>query len=312
MTATPRPYGGPQDTVRMRSFLVSLRSSIGHGCWHVGDLSWRLWLHSIRYDLADTVHLWEDGAGRLLGFSVVTPPSPEHRSQKRTLYFDLQIGAQECGGDLAGRMLDWLATLASSLAEPNTSLCTDTGVPAGDQCLAGALRRWGFSRREEPGLLLGRTLEAPLPAPMPVPGFVVDSMAAANDISQRAAAHRDAFHPSRLTNEAYHRLTRDSGYEAELDLCAVAPDGTVGAFCIAWMDRVNRVGEFEPVGTRAALRRQGLARAVLLEGLRRMKAAGADVALVGPLTSGDRAALQLYTSLGFRLFDTFYHYSTEP
>ncbi|MCI0476857.1 MAG: GNAT family N-acetyltransferase, partial [Anaerolineales bacterium] len=67
-----------------------------------------------------------------------------------------------------------------------------------------------------------------------------------------------------------------------------------------WVDRANKVGEFEPVGTRPAFERRGLARAALLEGMARMKTRGAETALVS--TGGaETGAIRLYESVGFKI-----------
>ena len=74
------------------------------------------------------------------------------------------------------------------------------------------------------------------------------------------------------------------------------------------MDAANGVGELEPVGQRPGFRRRGLARAIVLEGLRRMKARGARTALV--CFDGDNApARRLYESVGFEVCSTIYTYS---
>ena len=70
---------------------------------------------------------------------------------------------------------------------------------------------------------------------------------------------------------------------------------------------INRTGEFEPVGTRPAFRRQGLGKAVIAEGLRRLKARGATDAIVyTPHSNG--SAVALYESAGFRIAGSEYDY----
>ncbi len=84
----------------------------------------------------------------------------------------------------------------------------------------------------------------------------------------------------------------------EGELVAVAPDGRVAAFTVIWFDGVNRVGLFEPVGTRPHYQRLGLARALMVEGLRRMHRTGMRTAMVEHDVT-NTAAAALYRALGF-------------
>ena len=90
------------------------------------------------------------------------------------------------------------------------------------------------------------------------------------------------------------------GYDRNNDLVAAAPDGDVTAFAMCWLDPINKIGEFEPVGKRPAFRRRGLAQAVLAQGLRRMKAAGAVMAFV-MAHSHEPGPVALYQSVGFHI-----------
>jgi ribosomal protein S18 acetylase RimI-like enzyme len=117
----------------------------------------------------------------------------------------------------------------------------------------------------------------------------------------RAAAHRSAFHPSRFSDEVYAFVRSTADYRADLDCVAVAPDGSIAAYTLAWLDDVNKVGELEPVGTHADHRRRGLARAVNLYALQQLRDAGATTAMVA--CRGDDAypaPRALYESVGFR------------
>ena len=128
--------------------------------------------------------------------------------------------------------------------------------------------------------------------------------------AERVDLHREVWSPSRVTLEAYRRLRATPGYTPELDLVAVAPDGAFASYCICWLDPINRAGEFEPVGTRPAYQRQGFGRAVITEGLRRLKAHGTTDASVLTPQSNERA-VALYESVGFRVAGHEYDYVTE-
>jgi GNAT superfamily N-acetyltransferase len=75
----------------------------------------------------------------------------------------------------------------------------------------------------------------------------------------------------------------------------------MAASAIMWLDEANRTAEFEPVGTHPDHRRQGLARAMLLHGMHRARAAGATQMTVACLGApGFPKARALYYDLGFR------------
>ena len=73
---------------------------------------------------------------------------------------------------------------------------------------------------------------------------------------ERVEVHREVWHPSRVTLEAYRRL-RAAGYNPRLDLVAVAPDGRFGSYCICWFGPQSRTGLFESLGTRQAHKGKG-------------------------------------------------------
>jgi GNAT superfamily N-acetyltransferase len=117
----------------------------------------------------------------------------------------------------------------------------------------------------------------------------------------RSWASWQAFHPDDPAGYDgdwawYGNVQRAPLYRRDLDLVAVAPDGEIVSFCTAWYDDVTRSGTFEPVGTAPPHQRRGLGRAVMAEGLRRLKRLGATLACVSGFTP---AANRLYASLGF-------------
>jgi ribosomal protein S18 acetylase RimI-like enzyme len=89
-------------------------------------------------------------------------------------------------------------------------------------------------------------------------------------------------------------------YDPNLDIVAAAADGQIGGFCIVWMDAVNRVGLFEPVGTHPDFQRKGLGKAVMLEGLQRLAEKGMTQAIVSTFEDNE-VAIKFYESVGFRI-----------
>ena len=89
-------------------------------------------------------------------------------------------------------------------------------------------------------------------------------------------AHVDAWAPSTYTAEGYEGVRQTAAYRGDLHVLVEAPDGTMAASTIMWLDEANKTAEFEPVGTHPGYRRLGLGtRAMLLHGMHLARGAGA-------------------------------------
>jgi len=93
---------------------------------------------------------------------------------------------------------------------------------------------------------------------------------------------------------------RSPVYNPQQDIVVSAPDGRIASFCKLWLDPVNRVGNFEPVGTHPDFQRRGLGRAVMLEGLHRLQAWGMTSAILGTGVK-NVPAIRLYEDVGFHI-----------
>ncbi|MEU7791380.1 GNAT family N-acetyltransferase [Amycolatopsis sp. NPDC049159] len=114
-------------------------------------------------------------------------------------------------------------------------------------------------------------------------------------------AHVDAWAPTAYTAQSYEGVRHAPAYRADLHLLVEAPDGTMACSAIMWLDEANRTAEFEPVGTHPGFRRRGLARAMLLHGMRLARDAGARHMTVACLGApGHPGARELYYGVGFR------------
>jgi GNAT superfamily N-acetyltransferase len=122
-------------------------------------------------------------------------------------------------------------------------------------------------------------------------------------VADSAKAHRDAWHPASLTEAAFERVRRTWPYRADLHPLIEAPDGTLAATAIIWLDEATQTAEFEPVGTHRDFRRRGLGTALQLYGMHLARAAGANRMLVACLGApAHPAARDLYYGVGFRAF----------
>ncbi len=298
-----RSYDAEGDFHKMREFLIAARSAAGHdaGCMHVGDLTWWMYQNTI-FDPARNVRLWEADDGELLGFAWFSPPAT----------LDLQIHPQWRGSGLIEReMLDWAGEHRRDFFVNGESPRPLTVAALKDDSrLQAVLERRGFQRARESFLVMMCDLTATPLDPSgrnDLKGLVVRHITDESEYEERVSVHRDVWNPSKVTTEAYRQLRNAPGYEPELDLVAATPEGKFLAYCICWIDTVNRVGEFEPVGTREAARRQGLGKAVVREGQRRLKSLGAQTALVYSKVE----TLAFYEACGFEVVNQYMDYTRE-
>jgi ribosomal protein S18 acetylase RimI-like enzyme len=248
---------------------------------HVGDLSWRRFLHG---DVASrtATRLW-DADGDLIAWGWLTLPD------ELELFFAPGWRREAIVRDV----LSWADERAAAAVKVDT-LTTDKPW----QSLLGGL---GLVPDEQDALWYHVAAIGTAPPPPRLPaGYRVRHVRLPDDLERRVAVHRAAFgepgRPSRVTSETYAAVTRAWPYREELDLVVEAPDGSFAAGCIAWIDEAGAAGLLEPVGAHPDHRRLGLARAVCTAALRSLHAAGARTAIVCAETDAARA---LYRSVGF-------------
>lgn len=210
-----------------------------------------------------------------------------------TLEFQLHPERRE----LLDAVLDWFETEAGRAEELETSALVD------DVQTVRALKRRGYRRAgpDEPHFAyLSRALDE-VGEPLVPEGFVARHVRGEEDVEPRVAVHRAAWAPSRVTTASHRDVMAAWPYRAELDCIVETPDGSFAAYCLAWLDEVNGVGELEPVGTDPRFARQGLAAAACTLALGQLRRLGARTAIV--YARGDdayRGPKRLYESLGFR------------
>jgi ribosomal protein S18 acetylase RimI-like enzyme len=270
----------------------------------------------------DNVRLWWQG-DRLLAYAWFQPPD-ELKFDLRTTADALAAvpGGQALFGDILrwalGRRLDfeghypfyldlesmtqWRAALEHPATHPlaaNRYLFT-TALDD-DQERRAWLAESGFAATRHFEPIMVRSLEGPLRSPAPPAGFRVRHVEEA-DLEQRVALHRAAWAPASGFDLARYleiRAMREV-FDPEFDLVAVAPDGTLASYTIAWRDDVSSIGSIEPFGTRPEFRGTRASEAVMHEALRRLAAKGMTEARV--YTAGfNRPAQRLYERCGFQV-----------
>ena len=267
-----RPHAGRADLPALLEFAsksLSARFPL-EANWHPGDLVWQL------KDARDThldMQLWETPNGVVAAALFAGPGQlwleclPEYEP-------------------VVAEALDWAEainarrTAAAGRGSPSVKLSLS------DPERIAQVEALGFRRAAVEGVRFRRALDQDI-APAALPPSVRIRDCVGIDPEARAAAHRDAWSHlghigienarSTFTGKTYGRLLASPVYDPTLDILAETADGLLVAGCICWADDASGVGTFEPVGTHVDFRGQGLARAVNIEGLRRLKASGPAV-----------------------------------
>jgi mycothiol synthase len=292
-----RPYTD-EDLPRLQADLASWRKEAGPcGYCHVGDLPDRIYAGlRDRHPIGDLVRVWEDATG-VAGIAVAF---------RLGSAFDAFTAPRLRGNDAEAAMLRWAGRTTRQHMERagHADQPVVTDVFGCDGGRATMVRRLGYRRFRLFDHIAERSLRQ-VPSSAEVPAGFMIRPATVDDAEKLAAARNSAFGSGWSRGEYARAVMSKPGYDADREIVAVAPDGRVAAFTVIWLDPLNRVGHFEPVGTDTSFRRRGLARAAMLEGLARMQASGMRSATV-EYDATNEAAAALYAGLGFvTRFETF-------
>jgi mycothiol synthase len=190
--------------------------------------------------------------------------------------------------------------LRANQAAPDSLGCEALGC---DTATRDMLLARGYTASDPWFVQTSQPITGALPDPVLPEGFSIRPVQGLHEAAALAELHNQAF-SRKWDAESYAQVMQAPGFEIDHELVVVAPDGTLAAFCVYWIDPIGKSGLFEPVGCAAEFRRRSLTSALLREGMRRMQAEGAETAFVNhEPESANPAAAALYQSLGFRVRD---------
>ena len=296
MKATFRPYQTEDDFWRMREFLrrVFLLNGRRLQSWHVGRLEYARWhtcINCAQVRIEDVSFLRETD-GEIT--AILLPDGGRGEA-----FPSVHPGLRSL--ELEEEMLDVAEEHLHAVREDGTRRLF-VWAPEKDTLRQDLLRRRGYTQRGLTEHQWRRALDRPVAAVPPPAGYTIRSLGDGLELLERCYASGLGFHQGDIKTAVdnrddptwYRNIQSAPLYRRDLDLVAVASDGAIASFCTIWFDDVTRSGMFEPVATVPAHQRHGLARAVLTEGLRRLRHLGALTAHVSGYEPGPNA---LYQSL---------------
>jgi len=146
-------------------------------------------------------------------------------------------------------------------------------------------------------------LDRKLPAPTLPEGCRLQSLADENDFRKINRVLWRGFNhsgePPEEEIEGRKFVQQAPNFRKDLTIVAVAPNGDYVSYCGMYYVPESRVAMLEPLATDPDYRRMGMARAAVLESMRRVQALGAEVCWVG-------SDLPFYQALGFECKSTLY------
>ena len=239
--------------------------------------------------LARPVQLWETENRRLVGF-VLAESSNDAHLQVHPDYRHLET-----------EMIAWAEANLGEPVQNEHGRALEIYVYEYDALRQQLLSAGGYEKMTYGGMIRHlRIGQQPLAAPDVAPGYTLRTTMPGDlaDCQRLADLLNAAFGRTFHNALEYQNFTRLAPcFRPDLDLVMVAPTGDFAAYVGIPYDGANQRGIFEPVCTHPDHQRKGLARALMAEGLLRLRALGAvDVTV----DTGDMvAANSFYGAMGF-------------
>lgn len=255
--------------------------------FHPGQLAWNRYSRPVDGQGPgpdEAISLWREGSA-VVGFGWAEAQD----------WLELQVDPSHA--EVAEEIVEWFEDWSDAETQSALVMEGDVSEPA----LVAA----GFEPHPEAWHFVHHLLDLAdlVPAPR-VPGYVLRQVDGASEAAPRAECHARAwseFGQSAVTADSYAAVMSAWPYRSDLDWVAIAPDGSMAASCLVWLDPATGVGLLEPVGCVPEHRGRGLAGAVTMAALHHLKDVGGRTALVSPRGDDDYPGpRRLYQSLGFR------------
>lgn len=249
-------------------------------------LNWRLalienWNYASRYleppeYFTDNVHLWRNDAGELVSFLVhyydttYLQVLPEYRFLESAMLEWAEYYWAENGG---------IETIAFDYDTERQQL----------------LEKRGYTREEVAAYMRVYDLKKMYAEPVLPPGFHIATLADVGNYADRIALE-NAIWDADLDEKWFNGKSSAPTYSFDWDLVVVSPEGQQVASCLVWIYSENKTAEIDPLGTHPDYRGRGLAKALVTESFRRMRACSIDYVYIASAHNNDIVNC-LYASL---------------
>jgi mycothiol synthase len=275
MKLTFRACNKEDDFWHIRNFLREvflLNGRLEHS-WNVARLDYWRWHHIKTCKILESVGkgmtLWENADGKIIA-------ALNHLGGSE---LRLHVHPHFRSAELENEMLAY--------AEENFYVVTEDGrryiympIFEDDAQRQEIAQNRGYKKQSGWGHHYRRNLDSSIPDVSIPSGYAIRSMGDAEEYPARSWASWRAFHndePDKNYDSDYSwyaNLQSAPLYRRDLDVIAVTSDGSIAAFCTIFCDDYTRSAVTVLVGTAVEHWRRGLGKAVITEGLRRLKEMG--------------------------------------
>ncbi len=289
---TSRRFEGEEDFWRVRALIVATVPIAPIGLnWEVRRWDGQRFHHpagAMTPAFTARIRLWEDDA-QLVG--VVHPEGGG----------DAHLQLHPDYRHIEEEMFEWAEEHLAQMPTDGASRTLDVVARGYDTRRQRLLADRGYAKMEWVDVVRHMRLgQQPLETPHVAPGYSIRTTRSQEiaDCQGIADLLNAAFGRTTHTAAEYQAFTRLApSFRDDLDFVAVAANGVIAAYVGVAYDEENRMGIFEPVCTHPDHLRRGLARALMQEGLLRLREVGARDVVVG---TGDMIpANRLYDNIGF-------------
>jgi mycothiol synthase len=276
-------------------------------------------------DRARDLRVWKDTQDRLIGFGQLLM-SKQDDAIEGYLYFD--VHPSWCSEALEMEIFQWSEQRMREVGQER-AVQIKLRTPCRDDKLTHRvlLERQGFTT-ERSFLTMACSLERSLSSYSLPTGFTLQRLSGYERYHiplGNLNAWVDLFNESFIDHWDHHDLTVETARQwlmnscckPELNLVAVAPDGTFAAFCVGYINREENArngcneGWIKLLGTRRSFRKLGLGRSLLLAQMRQLQAAGIEQVKLGVDAQNLTSATRLYQSVGFEPINAWLSYVKE-
>ncbi len=290
-----KPYE-EQDFLRIRDFLkYSLKEIPYRKNWLIDRWNFcRYWAHIMSGTFKTwpaTVGLWEDDRGEIA--AVVNSEGNCKGNNVGEAFF--QLGNRVFTDEFLNELVEYAEKELSY--KTSEGLIINLRVNEDDYQLKEILKNRDYVLIQGKDPLSGMSITSDLKVELPEGFRLVD----ANEVNdfQKGFAHGRAFgyYKNDVPDDddaerCYKSLRKAPDYIPELDLAVLDSNGEIASFATVWYDDLSKAGILEPVGTVPKYRRMGLGKAVIYEGVNRVRSRGAVKMYVG-------SDQPFYLSIGF-------------